>query len=114
MTVYQLETNWLHGLEIAMTLEGIVQKGMIVLKNGASLPDGTRVKVSIAPTKKNIGDVGKFFHSATIDELAAAQGVSAPCSFDDLLGGWPDSEKDDRFEDTVADWRKEDVRRGEF
>jgi hypothetical protein len=55
-----------------------------------------------------------FWRSPTLDQLAAAQGVTELCSFDGLLGGWPEEEKDDNFEETVAKWRKEDVRRSDF
>jgi hypothetical protein len=33
-----------------MTLEGVVQNGTIVLEQGASLPEGTRVKVVAEPS----------------------------------------------------------------
>ena len=48
------------------------------------------------------------------NELAAAQGITSPCSFDDLLGGWPQEDGEDKFEEAMAVWRKEEVRRGEF
>jgi hypothetical protein len=32
-----------------MTFDGIVRNGMIVLNQGASLPEGTRVKVIVGP-----------------------------------------------------------------
>ena len=35
-----------------MTLDGIVRNGMIVLEEGAILPEGTRVKVLAEPTAK--------------------------------------------------------------
>jgi hypothetical protein len=99
-----------------MMLEGVVQNGMIVLKNGANLPDGTQVKVSVEqmPTKASLEAEGSFFRSPTMDELAAAQSVTSPCFFDELLGGWPEEEKEDKFEEAVAAWRKEEARRGEF
>jgi hypothetical protein len=34
-----------------MTLDGIVRNGMIVLDQGASLPEGTRVKVIAEPAE---------------------------------------------------------------
>src|SRR5260370_25075244 len=66
-----------------MLLEGVVQNGMIILKDGASLPDGTRVQVSIDST--SAGSAGletdsNFFRSATMDELAAVQGVTSPAA----------------------------------
>ena len=59
-------------------------------------------------------DAGDFWRSPTLDQLAVVQNVTRPCAFDDLLGGWPEDEKDDAFLDAVAGWRKEDVRRGDF
>jgi hypothetical protein len=102
--------------EMNKILEGVVQNGMIVLKNGVRLPEGTPVKVSIEPTAANAGIAanGSFFRSATIDELAAAQGITSPCSFDALLGGWPADEREAKFEEAVAAWRKEESGRGEF
>ncbi len=95
-----------------MTLEGIVENGKIVLTNGVTLPEGTPVKVTVGANRrlrgtgkvasKNDPDAGSFFRSATIDELAAAQGKALACSFDDLLGGWSEEEKGDGFEETVG------------
>jgi hypothetical protein len=51
-----------------------------------------------------------FWQGWTFDQQAAAQGATRPCSLDDLLGGWPEEEKDDQFEEAVAHWRKEDAR----
>jgi len=41
-----------------MTLEGVVEKGAIVLEGGASLPDGTRVQV-IVPDRAPMPPVSK-------------------------------------------------------
>ena len=99
-----------------MVLEGVVQNGMIVLTNGVRLPEGTLVKISVERGATTAGREGggSFFCSATIDELAAAQGVASPVSFDELLGGWPEEEGDLAFEDAVASWRMEEASRGEF
>jgi hypothetical protein len=35
-----------------MTLEGIVQNGIVVLENGASIPNGTHVKVVVPEAKE--------------------------------------------------------------
>jgi hypothetical protein len=34
-----------------MTLDGVVRNGMVVLEQGARLPEGTRVKVLAEPTE---------------------------------------------------------------
>jgi hypothetical protein len=81
------------------------------------LPEGTQVKVTIAEkptTPASLDSEASFFRRVTIDELAADQGVSLPCSFDELLGGWPEEGRGDKFEEAVAQWRKEEVRKGEF
>jgi hypothetical protein len=58
--------------------------------------------------------VSSPWSSPGLGELAAAQGVTQPCSFDAQLGGWPEQDKNDDFEAAVARWRKEDVQREEF
>ena len=52
---------------------------------------------------------GEFWQAQTIEELASSQGVAAPPSFDELLGGWPEEEAADGFEGAVARWRLEDA-----
>ena len=46
------------------------------------------------------------WQSSSLDELARQQGVSAPESLDDLLGGWPMDEVNDDFEETFLAWRE--------
>jgi len=65
-----------------------------VLKNPSS---------PIAPIDSNISD--PFWQSKTIQEIAFAQGVQPIKNFDVLLGGWPEDELDDHFEEAVEHWR---------
>jgi hypothetical protein len=56
----------------------------------------------------SVSDADSFWHVWTIDELAALQGVEPIRSLDDVLGGWPEDELDDGFEDAVSQWRAAD------
>jgi hypothetical protein len=104
------------------TAEAIYEHGVLrPVSQPFNLKDGQRVRLTLEPIADlDPGDQAchepeaSFFSSTTIDELAAIQGVTSPCSFDDLLGGWPEEDREERFEETVAGWRKEDVRRGKF
>lgn len=84
-----------------MTYRGHVEKGSVVVDEPLPLPDGTPVVVERVPTAP-----GEFWQSYTLEELALRQGVSAPTTFDDLLGGWPVEERNDNFEETYLHWRQ--------
>jgi len=43
--------------------------------------------------------------------LARRQGVSVLESPEEMLGGWPDDELDDGFENVVASWRERELER---
>jgi hypothetical protein len=88
---------------------GLVKNGVVVPE--APLPEGAEVEIRLRETAAL--DDG-FWQGVTFDQQAAAQGITKPCSFDDLLGGWPEDEMDDHFEEAVAQWRKEDTRRGDL
>jgi hypothetical protein len=84
-----------------MSFEGHIVKGMVVLDRPLPLPDGTPVRVEpIAAVP------AEFWQSCSLEELAERQGVSAPGTVDDLLGGWPTDERDDDFEAALLSWRK--------
>ena len=59
-----------------MTLQGIVQNGVVVLENGCSLPDGTRVEVQLPrpataiQTQPTLSEV-LLRHAGTVDDLPA-------------------------------------------
>jgi len=82
-----------------MTFQGHVEKGMVILDQPLPLPDGTPVVVEPRPKTAD------FWQPCSLDELAQRQGVSAPRSPDDLLGGWPADEIDDDFEEALLSWR---------
>lgn len=81
-----------------MSFQGHVEKGRVVLAQPLPLPDGTPVRVE--PVAATPAD---FWQSCSLDELAERQGVSAPASPDDLLGGWPTDELDDEFEEALLE-----------
>ncbi|GEM_PF-1602654 len=47
-----------------------------------------------------------FWHAKTPEELALAQGVQPIFNFEVLLGGWPEDELEDNFEETLQRWRQ--------
>jgi hypothetical protein len=84
-----------------MSFQGHVEKGMVALDAPLPLPDGTPVRVEPITTAP-----ADFWRSYSLDELAERQGVSAPRSPGDLLGGWPTDELDDDFEEAFLHWRE--------
>lgn len=82
-----------------MVFEGRIEKGMVVVDIPLPLPDGTPVLVEPIPGPD-------FWRPLSLDELARQQGVSAPATVDELLGGWPEEDRDDQFEEAVANWRE--------
>jgi hypothetical protein len=87
-----------------MSFQGHIEKGMVVLDHPLPLPDGTPVRVdAVAPEPMD------FWQSLSLDELAKRQGVPAPASVEDLLGGWPVDELHDDFEKTFLGWREREL-----
>jgi len=84
-----------------MIIQGHVHRGVVVLDEPVLLPEGT--EVSVQPLR-SIPD--SFWHTATLDELACQQGVDRVHGDEDLLGGWPEDEVDDGFEQVVVRWRQ--------
>lgn len=82
-----------------MSFQGHIEKGMVVVDEPLPLPDGTPVLV------EPIATPGDFWQAYSLDELARRQGVSAPTTVEDLLGGWPAEERDDDFEQAFRSWR---------
>ncbi|MFL6195406.1 MAG: hypothetical protein ACJ75H_14610 [Thermoanaerobaculia bacterium] len=49
-----------------------------------------------------------FWHRPSIDELMRQQGTRPVECIDDLLGGWPEDQIDDGFEEALKEWRRAD------
>ena len=64
--------------------------------------------VNIPHTESYFSD--PFWPSKTIQEIALAQGVQPIKNFDVLLGGWPEDEVDDHFEEAVERWRHGEIK----
>ena len=47
-----------------------------------------------------------FWHPKPPEELALVQGVQPIHNFEVLLGGWPEDELEDNFEETLTRWRQ--------
>ena len=47
--------------------------------------------------------------SSELLRLAKEQGLPPVTRFEDLLGGWPREERNDGFESTLAEWRRQQV-----
>ncbi len=47
----------------------------------------------------------RFDHDSSFEELARLQGVTPVQHFEELLGGWPEDEIEDGFEEALAVWR---------
>jgi hypothetical protein len=118
-----------------MTYRGTFRKGVVVLEGGVRLTDGTAVEVRLLtgtarksaggakatnksqaskrPAKSARRGAGRQTESS-VDRIAREQGVTRVVPFDELLGGWPQGQEQDGFEDAVEKWRAEEPRRGEF
>jgi hypothetical protein len=94
-----------------MTYHGTILNGVVVF-NGKDRPaEGTQVEVQPVDATQSSGNGSA---RQTLDDIARRQGVTRPAAFDELLGGWPDGEMDDGFEDAVEKWRAEEPRRVGF
>jgi hypothetical protein len=68
-----------------------------------------RVEEVMATVKRKKSLEQEIRDSAALkfEELARAQGVGPVTDFTALLGGWPEEERNDGFEEAVARWRQE-------
>lgn len=64
-------------------------------------------KPVIKPQPNNLSD--PFWHPRTLEEIAKAQGVQPITNADVLIGGWPEDELNDNFEETLKRWRSENI-----
>jgi hypothetical protein len=87
-----------------MIYKGHIENGVVVFAEPVPLTAGTEVRVEAValPT-------ADFWESCSLDELARRQRVSALESLEEMLGGWPDDELDDGFENVVAAWREREL-----
>jgi hypothetical protein len=117
-----------------MTYRGTVRNGVVVFRGARRPTEGTAVEVrplaakgaakALAPqngtktskptrgTKAGGRATGR--HGPSVDQIAREQGATRAVPFDELLGGWPQGEEHDGFEEAVDRWRAEEPRRGEF
>ena len=84
-----------------MVYRGHIENGVVVFHEPVPLANGIPVHVEEAEAQAEA-----FWESCTIDELGRRQGVSVPRSIQEVLGGWPEDELDDGFENVVASWRE--------
>lgn len=70
-----------------MTLAGTVHNGAIILDQGAVLPEGTRVKVSVEPTE----EAGRELRDFLLKHAGAAKGLPSDLAeqHDHYLHGTP-------------------------
>jgi hypothetical protein len=50
-----------------------------------------------------------FWNPPTFEQLAEAQGVKPVTTLESILGGWPEDEINDGFEDAVEAWRQDEL-----
>jgi hypothetical protein len=86
-----------------MVYQGHIENGVVIFNQPVPLPNGTAVRVEPVLTEPG------FWESPSLDELARRQGVAAPKSIEEMIGGWPDDEIDDGFEKAVAFWREREL-----
>ncbi len=87
-----------------MIYQGHVENGVVIFREPVPLPNGTAVRVeAVVPQPPD------FWESSSLDELARCQGLSVPSSIEEMLGGWPDDEINDGFENVVVSWREHEL-----
>jgi len=84
--------------------KGHIENGVVVIAEPAPLAAGTEVRVeAVAPPAAD------FWECCSMEELAQRQKVSVLESPEEMLGGWPDDELDDGFENALASWREREL-----
>ncbi len=83
-----------------------IENGVVIFLKPVRLPDGTTLRVEAVGRPEE-----DFWESCSLDDLARRQAVSVPRSTDELLGGWPDDELEDRFDTAVRAWRDNELER---
>lgn len=87
-----------------MSYKGYIQNGVVVFAEPVQLAPGTEVRVEpVSP------QAAGFWESPSLDELARRQGVPLPGATEEMLGGWPEDELNDGFENVVASWREREL-----
>src|SRR5262249_36789215 len=84
-----------------MSYHGHMEKGMVIFDEPVWLPDGTKVRVEAVASAAT-----DFWQALSLDELACRQGVPPPQGDEEYLGGWPEDEVNDGFEEAVRHWRR--------
>lgn len=110
-----------------MIYQGQVKNGVVVLDGEAPLPDGTLVRVEPfnapansadgphqrvldPPALKGLDELSPtFWQSVTIRDFAQEQDVPVVESLEDFVGGWPEDERQDDFEESLASWREREL-----
>lgn len=83
-----------------MTYRGHIKNGVAVLDPAVMLPDGTPVRIEIAPADS------AFWQGKTAEELARDQGIEPIINFDDLAIQWPEEDSIDQFLALVREVRR--------
>lgn len=60
-------------------------------------------------SNSNLSSHDPFKQSKTFEEIALMQGVQPVKNFEALLGGWPEEDINDNFEEAVRRWRHENT-----
>jgi len=87
-----------------MSYKGFVQNGVVIFAEPVQLAPGTEVRIEpVAPSASG------FWESPSLEDLLRRQGVMPAGAGEQGLGGWPEDELDDGFEDAVASWRAREL-----
>jgi hypothetical protein len=84
----------------SMTYRGHIKNGVAVLDPAVLLPDGTPVRIEVAPADS------AFWQGQTAAELALEQGVQPIVNFGDLAIEWPEEDSIDEFLALVREVRR--------
>ena len=84
-----------------MTYRGTISNGVVVFSGPDRPGEGTEVEVRPVGASLPESHAGAG-SGRTLDDIAREQGVTDGVRFEALLGGWPQGEEADGFEDAVA------------
>lgn len=84
-----------------MSYQGHIKNGLVIFDEPISLPEGTPVRVEPIASMD-------FWQTWSLEDLARRQGVVFK-EGEEILGGWPEDELNDGFENAVVRWREAEL-----
>jgi hypothetical protein len=93
-----------HLIACAQEPEPAPQRALTNLKVSGPPEENSNTPTTSSPPPSPLMD--PFWHSPSLEDLARAQGVKPINNLEEIMGGWPEEEIDDGFEEAVLRWRQ--------